>query len=74
MAQFYNSIKTMKTARVGTILPWAGDGNKGFLPPRMSTTQRNNISGPVSGLIIYNTTTGKLNLYGASYWEEISSL
>ena len=32
MAQFYNSIKTMKTARVGTILPWAGDGNKGFLP------------------------------------------
>ncbi len=49
-------------------------GNKGFLPPRMSTTQRNNISGPVSGLIIYNTTTGKLNLYGASYWEEISSL
>ena len=30
MAQYYNSIKTMKTARIGTILPWGGDGNEGF--------------------------------------------
>ena len=30
MAQFYNTIKTMKTARVGTIMPWGGDGNEGF--------------------------------------------
>ena len=29
MAQYYNSIKTMKTARIGTILPWGGDGAKG---------------------------------------------
>ena len=30
MAQFYSSIKTMKSARIGTIMPWAGDGNEGF--------------------------------------------
>tara|TARA_B100001175_G_C19513830_1_gene645778 strand:- start:5591 stop:7267 length:1677 start_codon:yes stop_codon:yes gene_type:complete len=30
MAQFYSSIKTMKSARIGTIIPWAGDGNEGF--------------------------------------------
>ena len=30
MAQFYNTIKSMKTARVGTIMPWGGDGNEGF--------------------------------------------
>lgn len=30
MAQYYNSIKTMKTARVGTIIPWGGDGQEGF--------------------------------------------
>ena len=29
MAQYYNSIKTMKTARIGTILPWGGDGSQG---------------------------------------------
>ena len=30
---------------------------KGFLPPRMTTTQQNAISTPADGLIIYNTTT-----------------
>lgn len=30
MAQYYNSIKTMKTAKVGTIMPWCGDGFSGF--------------------------------------------
>ena len=30
MAQYYNSIKTMKTARIGTILPWGGNGFEGF--------------------------------------------
>ena len=30
MAQFYSSIKTMKSARIGTIMPWGGDGNEGF--------------------------------------------
>jgi hypothetical protein len=45
---------------------------KGFLPPRMTETQRNAISTPPAGLIIYNTTDNKLNLYTTS-WEEISS-
>ena len=30
MAQYYSSIKTMKSARIGTIMPWGGDGNEGF--------------------------------------------
>lgn len=46
---------------------------KGFLPPRMTTAQRDAISSPASGLIIYNTTTGKLNVRGASAWEAITS-
>ena len=32
MAAYYDSIKSMKTAKVGTILPWSGDGGNGFLP------------------------------------------
>ena len=30
MAQYYSSIKTMKSARIGTVMPWSGDGNEGF--------------------------------------------
>ena len=30
--------------------------DKGFLPPRMTTTERNGITSPATGLIIYNTT------------------
>ena len=46
---------------------------KGFLPPRMTTTQRDAISSPAAGLIIYNTTTNKLNVYTTT-WEAITSL
>ena len=31
MAAYYDSINSMKTAKVGTILPWGGDGGNGFL-------------------------------------------
>jgi hypothetical protein len=43
---------------------------KGFLPPRMTTTQRNAISSPVEGLHIYNTTTHKGNYYDGTNWVE----
>lgn len=41
---------------------------KGMLPPRMTTTQRDNISSPSTGLTIYNTTTNALNVYSGSAW------
>ena len=31
MAQYYDSIKTMRAAKIGTIMPWGGDGGNGFL-------------------------------------------
>ena len=31
MTALYDSIKSMRTAKVGTILPWSGDGGSGFL-------------------------------------------
>jgi len=46
---------------------------KGFLPPRMTTTERNAITSPVAGLMIYNTTTNKLNVYTTA-WETVTSL
>lgn len=46
----------------------------GFLAPRMTTTQRDAISSPAEGLIIYNLTAHKLNVYTGSAWETITSL
>jgi hypothetical protein len=41
---------------------------KGFLPPRMTTTQRDAISTPTTGLVVYNTTTNKLQCYNGTGW------
>ena len=43
---------------------------KGFLPPRMTMTQRNAISNPAAGLLIFNTTTKCLDLYTGEAWIE----
>jgi len=40
---------------------------KGFLPPRMTNTQRNAIE-PTAGLIVYNTTDNTLNYYNGTNW------
>lgn len=41
----------------------------GFLPPRMTTTERDAISTPATGLVIYNTSTDLLNYYDGSAWQ-----
>lgn len=41
---------------------------KGFLPPRMTTAQRNVIGSPVAGLVIYNTTKSCWEWYNGSLW------
>ena len=43
---------------------------QGFLPPRMTTTQRDAIAAPALGLVIYNTTTNCLNFYIGTSWNE----
>jgi hypothetical protein len=60
------------TANAAALLDVAST-TKGFLPPRMTTTQRDAISTPPAGLIIYNTTTNKLNVRTASSWEAVTS-
>jgi hypothetical protein len=46
---------------------------KGFLPPRMTTTQKNAISSPAAGLVVYDTTLSKLCVYTTA-WETVTSL
>jgi hypothetical protein len=47
---------------------------QGFLPPRMTTTQKNAISSPATGLMVYDTTLNKLCVFTGTVWETITSL
>ena len=44
---------------------------KGLLPPRLTTTERNAISTPSNGLLIYNTNESRLNVYSSNAWQAI---
>lgn len=46
---------------------------RGFLPPRMTTTQKNAIATPSAGLIIYDSTLAKLCVYTTA-WETVTSV
>ena len=70
-------ISTQAQIEIGTTNPHASakldvsSTNSGFLPPRMTTAERNLISTPAEGLIIYNTTSGCINVYNGTLWREI---
>jgi hypothetical protein len=49
----------------------ADSTTKGFLPPRMTTAQRDLIASPAAGLMIYNTSTNLLNFYNGSVWGAV---
>lgn len=42
--------------------------SKGFLPPRMDSTQRNAIVSPAAGLTIFNTTLNAVQVYNGTVW------
>jgi hypothetical protein len=50
----------------------ADSTTKGFLPPRMTTTQINNISTPAEGLVVFNTTISHLCCYQSGAWVKFS--
>jgi hypothetical protein len=52
----------------------ADSTTKGFLPPRMTSTQKNAISSPAQGLMVFDTTLVKLCVYNGTTWETITSV
>lgn len=42
---------------------------QGFLPPRMTTTQKNAIATPAAGLVVYDTTDNKHYGYNGTTWN-----
>jgi hypothetical protein len=62
---------------IGTVTPDASSAlditstTGGVLFPRMTGTQRDAISSPANGLVIYNTTTDKLQVRAAGAWVDL---
>lgn len=76
-AQFKGKVMVEKTVFVGTDAALSGastciefrDTDKAVLLPKLTTTQVGALDSIVSGLLIFNTTTGKLNVYDGSAWK-----
>ncbi|MCX6268865.1 MAG: hypothetical protein NTW16_16185 [Bacteroidetes bacterium] len=47
--------------------------NKGMLPPRMTTLQRDAISSPATGLIIYNLDCNDVQFFNGSAWVPLGN-
>ena len=64
---------------IGTTSPDASaaldvsSNSMGMLPPRMTTTQRDAISSPVAGLMIYCTSVNDLQYYNGTNWISIGN-
>jgi hypothetical protein len=49
----------------------ADSTTKGFLPPRMTTAQKNAIATPATGLVVMDITTFKLCVYNGTSWVDL---
>ena len=47
---------------------------KGVRMPNMTTTQKNAISSPAAGLLVFDTTLAKLCVYSGSAWQTVTSI
>lgn len=61
------------TANTNAILD-AQSTTKAFMPPRMTTTQKNNIASPTAGMVVYDSTLNKLCVRTSAAWETITSV
>lgn len=65
------SLENQGTPNASSILE-VKSTTRGFLPPRMTTTQINAITTPAEGLQVYNTTINHMCIYQAGAWAKLS--
>lgn len=61
------------TAATGSSLVQIDSTTQGVLLPRMTTTQRDAIGTPATGLEIYNTTTNRKEVYNGTFWQGVAT-
>jgi len=60
--------ETPNTSLASCAILIATSTTKGFLPPRMTTTQKNLIASPAAGLMVYDTDLNRPCFYSGSAW------
>ncbi len=71
VAAFNGSLGVGTNAPAASALVDLSSTAKGFLPPRMTTAQRDGIASPATGLLIYNATSNEYNLYNGTSWGAV---
>jgi hypothetical protein len=66
--QFGNGIGVTQPVNSACALFDLVSTTKGFLPPRLTTAQKNAIVSPVAGLVVYDTTLNLLQFYNGTIW------
>ena len=73
-------IDSIGNVGIGTASPSASaildaqSTTKGVRFPNMTTTQKNAVSSPAAGLVVFDTTLAKLCVYSGSAWQTITSV
>jgi hypothetical protein len=67
----YNNMRSERIKNVGT--PKFGNDAMPWAVPNYTTTLRDLIPNPVAGMLIFNTTTLKLNFYTGISWIAVTS-
>ncbi len=75
----FGNIDMAQNVGIGTNTPNASalldvsSTTKGLLPPRITTAQRDLITKPAAGLVLYNSTTNSIQLYSGSEWISLTA-
>ncbi len=71
-AKFYQGVSVGTSSDpVASAILEAVSTTKGFLPPRMTTTQKNAIASPATGLQVFDTTLNQMSYYNGTTWTNI---
>jgi hypothetical protein len=67
-ATFSSSVQAGGGTTNASAILQADSTTKGFLPPRMTTTQKLAITSPATGLQVYDTTLNLMSFYNSTSW------
>jgi hypothetical protein len=72
--RWYGSLLLGTTTNAASSILTMESTTQGVLFPRMTTTQKNAIASPATGLVVYDNTLNKLSVFTGATWETVTSL
>jgi hypothetical protein len=72
--RWYGSLLLGTTTNAASSILTMESTTQGVLFPRMTTTQKNAIASPATGLVVYDNTLNKLSVFTGLVWETVTSL